>query len=183
MAPESDRTLVERVIRDGDELAFRALYDLYTPRLLRGVLHFLGGSDMATAEDIVQETWIRAAKGFASFEWRSRLDAWLTGISFNVARESLRRDHHEVLLDPEDDPPQSHDDPHGRIDLDGALRRLAEGRRAVLILHDLDGYTHAEVAALLGIAVGTSKSQLHDARVELERHLTEGTDHDEPAKR
>jgi RNA polymerase sigma-70 factor (ECF subfamily) len=168
-----DRELAERVVDDGDEGAFRALYDRHTPRLLRFAFRLLGGSDLHSAEDVVQETWIRAARGLQSFQWRSRFDVWLQGVALNVAREVLRRRRDHLPLLSETDSPTRPQDTAGRVDLDRALGRLSDRCRAVLVLHDFEGYTHQEIAGLLGIAVGTAKSHLHDARCQLEKHLTE----------
>lgn len=169
-----DWTLAAKVARDGDEAAFRALYDRHTPRLLRFALQITGGAGRGLAEDVVQETWIRAVEGLAGFERRSRLATWLHGIALNVAREALRREAGAGRDPVEVVDPAGPPDPVGRIDLERALGALSEGRRAVLVLHDLQGYTHEEVAGMLGIAEGTSKSQLHDARGALERMLTGG---------
>lgn len=174
MQTREDRELAERVSDDGDEGAFRALYDRHTPRLLRFAYRLLGGGDLHSAEDVVQETWIRAARGLRSFQWRSRFDVWLQGIALNVAREVLRQSRDHLSLQPERDAPtHPPTDSAGRVDLDRALGRLSERCRTVLVLHDLEGYTHPEIAGLLGIAVGTAKSHLHDARSKLERYLTE----------
>lgn len=169
-----DWTLAAKVAEDGDEAAFRALYDRHTPRLLRFALQVTGGAGRGLAEDVVQETWIRAVERLDAFERRSRLATWLHGIALNVAREAIRRAADEGCDPVEIADPARSVDPEGRIDLERALGRMPEGRRAVLVLHDLQGYTHAEIAETLGIAVGTSKSQLHDARNELERILTGG---------
>jgi RNA polymerase sigma-70 factor (ECF subfamily) len=168
-----DRALVRRTVRDGDERSFRALYDRHTPRLLRFAYQITGGTGRGIAEDVVQETWLRAVEGLQRFQWRSQLATWLHGIALNVAREALRAE--SANADPVDVVDTSvPGDPERRIDLDRALGGLPEGRRTVLVLHDLQGYTHEEIASLLGITIGTSKSQLHDARIQLEVILTGG---------
>lgn len=174
----SDRRLVDSVAGTGDEEAFRRLYDRHTPRLLRFVLRLTAGMGRQTAEETVQETWIRAVERFDRFDGRSGLDTWLHGIALNVVREDRRRrpeDRHARLTDGERASPAATDSPidaETRIDLERALARLPRGRREVLVLHDLYGYTHADVAASLGISIGTSKSQLHDARRQLQSILT-----------
>ena len=160
-----DRTLVEAVARDGDEVAFRELYRRHTPRLYPLVLRMVGGAEM-DAEDVVQETWIRATAGMGRFRGDSSFSTWLTAIGLNAARDHLRRkgrwgttedvDQVEIAV------PAA---PHAqRLDLERAIALLPPGCRTVLVLHDVEGFTHEEIARQLGIAVGTSKSQLFDAR-------------------
>jgi len=160
-----DRALVEAVVRDGDEQAFRELYRRHTPRLYPLVLRMLGGSEV-DAEDVVQEAWIRAASGMRRFRGDASFGTWLTAIGLNAARDHLRRrgrwgitedvDQVEIAVPPA---------PHGqRLDLERAIALLPPGCRTVLVLHDVEGFTHEEIARQLGIAVGTSKSQLFAAR-------------------
>jgi RNA polymerase sigma-70 factor (ECF subfamily) len=119
--------------------------------------------DAESADDVVQDTWIRAALGLAAFRWESRLSTWLAGIAINRCREVLRQRRRDLL-------PESEESPAGRglegerIDLERAVNALAAGYREVLVLHDVYGYTHEQIAALLEIEVGTSKSQLSRAR-------------------
>jgi RNA polymerase sigma factor (sigma-70 family) len=146
---------------------------------MRFVARVAGWADAARVEDLVQETWIRGVSGLPGFDWRSSLSTWLQGIALNVAREALRADRRLQLDDGAAEainelPAGRPTDHEGRIDLERALRQLPERRRIVLVLHDLEGYTHAEIARTLGIAAGTSKSQLHDARMQLEELLTGG---------
>lgn len=105
---------------------------------------------------------------------------WLRGIALNVSRERLRSERIALHVDFMPDSIAGRNagcgdrDHEGRVDLERALRALPEGQRMVLVLHDLEGFTHAEVARMLGISAGTSKSQLHDARQSLEGLLTKG---------
>ena len=173
-----DRELVELVAEREDERAFRALYDRHTPRLLRFALRLTAGRGSLVAEDVVQETWIRAVERLGEFAWRSTLDTWLHGIASNVVRELRRRpDRSESLAAVRNDPSGAAleaDDPEARIDLERGLALMPDGRRTVLVLHDLYGYSHAEVARMLEVSEGTSKSQLHDARRQLASLLTAG---------
>lgn len=156
-----------------DERAFRTLYDRHTPCLLRFALRLTAGEGVASAEEIVQETWVRAVERLEGFGWRSSLVTWLHGIALNVARETRRGSRRTVDLDGEDGGPNEREpavtgiESEVRIDLERGLARLPQGRRTVLVLHDLYGYKHGEVARMLNISEGTSKSQLHDARVQL----------------
>lgn len=171
-AQPNDRALAERVRLGGDEEAFRLLYRRHTPRLFQVVLRVVGGSQH-DAEDVVQETWIRAVGGLEGFRWGSAFPTWLTGIGLNVARSLLRRrgmwdlDEGAVETTPWRPPPA--DGP--RLDLERAIALLPAGYRTVLVLHDVEGFTHAEIAERLGVAEGTSKSQLSHARRSLRRML------------
>ena len=89
IATPSDRELTARVVGDGDEEALRGLFDRHSPRLLRFALRLTAGDGVA--EDVVQETWLRAVEGLDRFAWRSTFATWLQGIALNVAREALRR--------------------------------------------------------------------------------------------
>lgn len=168
MTDVTDRELVGRV-QGGDEAAFRTLYRRHTPRLWPLVLRLLGGPGArAEAEDAVQETWIRAVEALDGFRWEAAFPTWLSGIALNCARELLRKRkrRNETSTDgmleflaggPRPD--------HGRrLDLEDAITGLPDGYRTVLVLHDLEGYTHSEIADRMGIAVGTSRSQLYHAR-------------------
>lgn len=175
----TDRALATRVL-EGDEAAFRALYRRHTPRLWPLVLRMLGGSaSRAEAEDAVQETWIRAVQALDAFRWESAFSTWLTGIGLNCARELLRKRkrRNETSTDGRLDflHDGTHPEPGRRLDLEQAISALPDGYRAVLVLHDLEGYTHPEIGERLGIAPGTSRSQLHHARRTV-RQLLEPTE-------
>lgn len=173
MAEETaDRVLADRVLEDGDEAAFRALYRRHTPHLLQFALRVLGGSEH-DAEDVVQETWIRAVGALERFEWRSAFRTWLIGICLNRARDRLRKPSREVQ--PEEPlevatPPASVPD---RVDLENAISALPDGYRTVLVLHDVEGFSHEEIGERLGIAAVTSRSQLSRARSAVRAALSE----------
>lgn len=161
----SDRQLIDRILADGDEPAFRELYRRHTPRLFQFILRFVGGCEQ-DAEDVVQETWLRAMNGAAAFEWRASFSTWLSGIGLNRARELMRKRgrRQSVALEEASDAPAAAIDPGVAIDLERALALLPDGYRTVLVLHDVEGYRHDEIAERLGISTGTSKSQLFHAR-------------------
>jgi RNA polymerase sigma-70 factor (ECF subfamily) len=175
-----DRKLVSAYLRDREEMAFRALYRRHTPMVFQFVLRLVGGRT-AEAEEIIQTAWIRAAGKLDAFRWDSSLRTWLTGIALNCYRESVRRDRRNgdtVSLDLQELPVvrRLHRE-IPRIDLERAIAQLPDGYREVLILHDVEGYTHDEIGALMGIRNGTSKSQLSRARRAVRRWLghSEGT--------
>lgn len=161
---QSDRDLVEAVVVNGDERAFRELYRRHTPRLYQLIYRLVESEQ--DAEDIVQEAWIRASEAAANFRWESGFATWLTGIAINRFRELLRKRNRWPVLGLEAiAEPESRTEHVGeRIDLERALSLLPVGYRTVLVLHDLEGYRHEEIAEQLGIAAGTSKSQLFHAR-------------------
>ena len=156
---EDDRLLAAAFIERRDERAFRALYGRHSPALYGLLRRIVGGSE---AQDVLQETWLRAVRGLSGFRWEGALRTWLTGIALNCARELRRAQGPPRAAAPEPGPrlPSLGQ----RIDLERAVDGLAEGYRTVLFLHDSQGYTHAEIAALLGVDEGTSKSQLSRAR-------------------
>lgn len=159
-----DRGLAEALLERGDEKAFRELYRRHTPRLFQFVLRLLGGAEV-DAEDVVQETWLRAAQHLGNFRWESSLSTWLGGIGLNVCRDLWRkRNGRDLDWDASSEAPVAGARSDEWIDLERAMTLLPVGYRTVLILHDLEGYTHDEIGEQLGIATGTSKSQLSCAR-------------------
>jgi RNA polymerase sigma-70 factor (ECF subfamily) len=162
---DSDRSLAELVLA-GDESAFRQLYRRHTPRLHLFVLRFLGGME-ADAEDVVQETWLKATDALGRFRWEASFGSWLTSIGLNVARETLRRRGRRAEEEWTEAADRPSPEPLERVDvvdLERAIRALPDGYRTVLLLHDVEGFRHEEIAERLGISAGTSKSQLFHAR-------------------
>ena len=170
----SDKALAERVLQDGDEVAFRDLYRRHTPPVYQFVLRLTGGNEVET-EDILQEAWLRAAKGLGEFRWESAFRSWLTGIALNRVREMARKKKRSLVeVDGEWEIPDRVLDPGHRIDLERAMELLPPGFRTVLVLHDVEGFTHREIGEQLGITDGTSKSQLHGARRAMRRLINVG---------
>jgi RNA polymerase sigma-70 factor (ECF subfamily) len=185
----TDRELAGRVLTEGDEGAFRALYRRHSPRAYAMALRSLDGASDA-ADDVLQEAWLRAVRSLHGFEWRSAFGSWLCSIVLNCAREQRRRlgrrsrrelpaprtsndaSWVEAALEAAPAPATAVATAGDRIDLQRALAELPDGYRTVLTLHDVEGYTHAEIWAMLGIAPGTSKSQLHQARRAMRRLLS-----------
>ena len=168
---ESDLELAGHVLREGSEPAFRALYRRHTPALYLFVLRLLGGLER-DAEDVVQDTWIRAVEQLPGFRWEASFRTWLFGIGLNRSREVLRKAGRSLdVVSPEIEPRLPAPRLPEKIDLEEAIRQLPQGYREVLLLHDVEGWTHEEIARGLGITSGTSRSQLHFARRAVRHHL------------
>ena len=173
MTQDDDRFLVDAVVQRGDERAFTSLYYRHTPALYRLALRLTGGS-AADAEDVTHDAWVRAVEHLATFEWRAALRTWLAAFVIRCAHERNRATTRAVQ--DVDDLTAGADDvalrgSYDRLDLERAIGGLAAGFRQVFVLHDVQGYTHEEIADLLGIEPGTSKSQLSRARRALRRAL------------
>lgn len=179
-APD-DRELVRRFLHLRDERAFRALWQRHAPRM-HGVLLRLLRGDARAAEDALQDAWIRAAERLGGFRWESALSTWLTGIAVHRAlelgrAEGRRRRREEQVAGEQqvggEQQVAGEEQAVGaapraqsatNLDLERALARLPDEGRDVLLLHDVEGYTHGEIARMLGIEEGTSKSRLSRAR-------------------
>jgi RNA polymerase sigma-70 factor (ECF subfamily) len=169
--PPTDSELLDAFVRDRSERSFLALYDRHAPAMYALACRLMARRE-AEAADALQEAWTRALPRLATFRGESSLRTWLCGFVVNCCRERFREPLFEALGD--DVGRAQFTDL--RLDLEGALAALSPGYRAVLVLHDVHGYTHGEIAAWLGINEGTSKSQLSRGRAALRRRL-------EPAKR
>lgn len=170
----TDRDLVDAVLELGDEQAFRELYRRHTPRLLGFVSRLIVRPD-PEYEDVIQETWIRAFDRLGQFRWQSAFSTWLLGIGLNVARDSLRRSGKARRV-PEErftDPQEWHSAHETRMDIERAIRMLPDDCRMVLVLHDVEGMKHHEIAERLEIPVGTTKSRLFRARRMIRDWLSE----------
>ena len=157
-----DLALIERFLRGRAEDAFRALYREHTPALYALAFRLTGG-DRAEAEDLVQESWVRALTALRTFRGQSALRSWLCGVLVNVRRGRIRAEWRMVDA-PNVEPIADATNHDGVIDLERAIAALPEGARDVYVLHDVHGYTHREIAAMMGVVEGTSKSQLNYAR-------------------
>jgi len=154
----------------GDRAAFEKLYRRHRDRIF-GLMWRLCGGDRTLAEDLLQEAFIRAWQKLDSFRGESKFGTWLHRLSANVAlsdrRSRMRRLTRETVLDePIERSATGEKDVYAgqRMDLEKAISRLPERARTVLVLYDVEGYSHAEIAEISGMAVGSSKAQLHRAR-------------------
>jgi RNA polymerase sigma-70 factor, ECF subfamily len=172
-AEDTDQILVSRLVRRKDDRAFASLYDRHTTHLYRFALRLTAG-DEDVAGDLVHDAWIRAVQRFPTFEWRSQLRTWLSGFVLSLWRERQRNDGRLTdLTDAAADNGESWSRIPERVDLERALAALPPGFREVLVLHDIEGYTHEDIAAMLGVQPGTSKSQLSRARAAMRRALSD----------
>jgi RNA polymerase sigma-70 factor (ECF subfamily) len=171
-----DMALAERC-RHGEPQAFEELYRLHAPRLFGLAYRLVGPNE---AEDLLQEIFLAAHRKMALYKGESSLGTWLFRLGTNQCLDYLRskRARLAMLTDPIGEEPG----PAGaagailgvveRMDLERALAQLPGGSRAVFVLHDVEGCEHREVAQHLGISEGTSKSQLHKARMRLRALLS-----------
>lgn len=167
----SDRQLVSDFLDSRSERAFRQLYREKTPPLYRMALRLTAFNDFE-AEELVQKMWIIAIRKLETFNWQSTLKTWLTGILVNLNRDDIKKAQskkkaqEQMFVTRE-----SESTIIAGFDLENALSKIPIGYRKVIILHDIEGYQHKEIAALLNINEGTSKSQLFQARRAMRQHL------------
>lgn len=162
-----------RHAQGGDTAAFERVYRRHAARI-----HALCGRMLVPeeADDLTQEVFIRAWQKLALFRGDSAFGTWLHRLAVNLvlARRqtyAARRSRFDDG-DPDVIPIAARSDrPDLRMDFDAAIATLPPGARDVFVLHDVEGYTHEEIAGLLKVTAGTSKSQLHRARMSLRRYL------------
>jgi RNA polymerase sigma factor (sigma-70 family) len=167
-----------RAAAAGDVRAFETLYRRHAGRV-HGVIWRLVGGIHARAEELVQETFVRAWQRLDSFRHESRFSTWLHRLAVNTALMDLRASRSRPQADEDALEPDAlqghHENPGLGLDLERAVAALPPRARAVLVLHDVEGWQHQEIALELAMAVGTSKAQLHRARQLLRRHLEGGS--------
>lgn len=166
--------------RAGDRLAFEKLYRSHCDHIY-GLCWRLCGGDKALAEDMVQEAFVRAWNKLDLFKGDSKFGTWLHRLAVNVVlsdrRIRVKRLRREQEFDENIERVQvgERDVFAGlRKDLEAAISGLPERARTVLVLYDIEGYRHEEIAEMTGMAVGSSKAQLHRAR-KLVREVLEDT--------
>ena len=170
-----ERFLIARA-QQGDRDAARGLYDAHSRRVHRLVFRLCGG-DEEMARDFTQDTFIRVFDKLSTFRGESAFATWVHRIAVTVTLNGLRKEKRLKRgaddLDVANDlpAPSINVDPDLRAKLRAAIEALPPGSRASVILHDIEGYTHAEIGEMLGIAEGTSKARLFDARSRLKKAL------------
>jgi RNA polymerase sigma-70 factor, ECF subfamily len=167
---ENEQLTVQRAI-DGDQGAMRALWTRHAPHI-DVVVRRLVGNDPDLAADVAQEVWIQIFRALPSFRGDAQFGTWAHRIAVNRTLNALRRTRRTAALevDVEDDTASVEPEADRAIlaaSIEDAAARLSPGARTVFLLHDVEGYTHEEIAARLGITAGGSKSQLFKARARL----------------
>lgn len=179
---EAETVLIRRAI-NGDESALRALWTRHAPHIDMVVRRLVGG-DADLAADIAQEVWIQIFRALPSYRGDSQFSTWAHRIAVNRTLNALRKtrrlanietevDEHTASVEPD------HDRSFVAQSIEEAAAKLSPGARAVFTMHDVEGYTHEEIAEQLGITPGGSKSQLFKARGKLRKllaHLVEKKD-------
>jgi len=174
-AASSDDEIVRAAVA-GDRKAFETLYRRHADRVYGAILR-LAAYDHARAEDLTQEAFVRAWQKLEGFRFESAFGTWVYRLAVNVALMSIRTRNADpvTILDDEhlpditdiDNPVRAFE----RDELEKAIAALPPRARAVLVLHDVEGWKHEEIASELSMAVGSSKAQLHRARGLLRRVL------------
>jgi RNA polymerase sigma-70 factor, ECF subfamily len=168
-----DTELVARC-RAGDLSAFEDLYRQHATRLYNLAYRMVGNPD--DADDLLQEVFLTAYRKLDTFRGASALGTWLYRLAMNVCLDRLRSkaSRQESVTD-ELDEGLGHASPGlsqvTKMDLERAIASLPEGSRAAFLLHDVEGFDHMEVGRILGIAEGTSKSQVHKAPLRIREYL------------
>ena len=171
---ENELQIIRRGI-DGDEAALRALWTRHAPHIDM-VVRRLVGQDQDLAQDIAQEVWIQIFRALPSYRGESQFGTWAHRIAVNRTLNALRKTRRIAGLetDVEEDSASVEMDTDRSFlaaSIDEATRKLSPGARAVFVLHDVEGFTHEEIARELGITTGGSKSQLFKARAKLRKLL------------
>ena len=171
--------LVDDVVlaTQGDTAAFERVYRAHMPRIFNLARRMAGPE---AADELTQDVFVRAWQKLGTFRGESSFATWLHRLAVNVIVErfrtlGVRRDRFiadgEPVLDVTPAPVRAR--PDLAMDLDAAIAELPDGARTIFVLHDVEGYRHEEIATMLGISSGTSKSQLHRARHTLRALLTQ----------
>ena len=167
--------LVVRQALQGDERALRTLWARHSPHV-DAVVRRLVGNDADLAADIAQEVWIQIFKALPSWRGDSQFGTWAHRIAVNRTLNALRQERRLASREAEIEDDSASVEPDGERSLlaatiEEAASKLSPGARAVFVLHDVEGYTHEEIARELGITAGGSKSQLFKARAKLRKLL------------
>ncbi|HET9452641.1 MAG TPA: sigma-70 family RNA polymerase sigma factor [Gemmatimonadaceae bacterium] len=170
----SEPALIARVL-DGDRRAARELYDAHVPRVFRLAYRLTGDHDLA--RELTQETFVRAFDQLGKFRGDAALSTWLHRVTISVVSNAMRKVKRfrarETDLDEATPLPvlTPMADPDLKDKLYRAIDELPEIYRVTLVMHDVEGYTHEEIANVLGVAEGTCKSRLSVARAQLREKL------------
>jgi RNA polymerase sigma-70 factor (ECF subfamily) len=171
--------------RNGDVRGYESLYHLHRSRVYSLCLRLTGNT--SDAEDLAQEVFLQVYRKISTFRGDAKFGSWLYRVAMNLVLMHFRRRRPREIslnaprtLDPDQMQSQLRDQSWTssflveRVALGRALGSLSKARRSVVLLHDVNGFTHGEVGQRLGLAAGTSKSQLHKAHIELRDMLGRG---------
>ena len=181
-SPAADLELAQRC-GQGDPDAFEQLYRAHAGRLYTLIVRMVASAE--TAEDLLQEVFLNAYRKVNLFRGDSSLGTWLYRMAVNHCLDYLRGRQSKMerttdSLDEEGMAEPTASTPLvasaiNRLDLERAIEQLPDGCRTAFVLHDVEGFEHHEIATMLGISEGTSKSQVHKARMKLRGILNGGT--------
>jgi RNA polymerase sigma-70 factor (ECF subfamily) len=172
---DSELLTIQRAI-GGDEAAMRALWSRHAPHIDVVVRRLVGG-DHDLAADVAQEVWIQIFRALPTYRGDSQFGTWAHRIAVNRTLNALRQRRRLASLetnDVDEDSASVEPDADRNIlaaSIEAATAQLSPGARAVFVMHDVEGFTHEEIATTLGITAGGSKSQLFKARAKLRRLL------------
>jgi RNA polymerase sigma-70 factor, ECF subfamily len=179
--PTADLELAERCGR-GDQDAFEQLYRAHAGRLYNLIVRMVSSTE--TAEDLLQDVFLTAYRKVGSFRGDSSLGTWLYRMAVNHCLDYLRGRQSKMAKTTDSLEDEGMAEPAAsaplvastisRLDLERAISQLPDGCRTAFVLHDVEGFEHNEIARLLGISEGTSKSQVHKARMKLRAMLKSG---------
>ena len=173
---EDERSLIARVA-NGDQRAARVLYNAHAARVLRLAYRFCRDDDLAA--DLTQETFVLAFRRASQFRGDSAFSTWLHRIAVSVSLNGMRKVKRLNARETDLDEARHHESPGGGADLDlrarlaAAIDALPDGLRMALVMHAIEGYTHVEIGEALGIAEGTSKTKVFQARARLREALAD----------
>ena len=171
---DDERSLIARAVV-GDRVAARMLYDMHAPRVHRLTYRFCGDADLAA--DLTQDVFVLAFRELPKFRGDATLATWLHRVAVTVSLNAMRKVKRLREREADLDEARYHEHESGDVDPDlrsrvtAAIDALPEGLRLALVMHTLEGYTHAEVASALGIAEGTSKARVFEARAKMRKSL------------
>lgn len=182
-SPAADLELAQRC-GHGDPDAFEQLYRAHAGRLYTLIVRMVASAE--TAEDLLQEVFLNAHRKVNLFRGDSSLGTWLYRMAVNHCLDYLRGRQskmarttdsldEEGMAEPAASTPLVSLAAINRLDLERAIEQLPDGCRTAFVLHDVEGFEHHEIATMLGISEGTSKSQVHKARMKLRGILNGGT--------
>ena len=171
---ETENSLIQRVLA-GDRAAARSLYDQHVRRVFQVAYRLLGDTDQA--EEATQDTFVKAFSRLGSFRGEASLGTWLHAIAVSMALTALRRKKRRLLretdLEDASTLPDSRadSDPDLKEQLRRAIEALPEKFRIPVVLHDIEGFTHGEIARMTGVPEGTCKTRLMGGRAKLREAL------------